>query len=63
MRQILLPRFGDRRMDSIRTGEVQSFLISLIGPRKDGKVSRRAVSGDPLARAAALAFCLIYALK
>jgi integrase len=43
MRQILLPRFGDRRMDSIKTGEVQSYLIGLIGARKDGKVSRRTV--------------------
>ena len=43
MRQILLPRFGNRRMDSIKTGEVQSYLMSLIGSRKDGKVSRRTV--------------------
>ena len=43
MRQILLPRFGDRRMDSIKTGEVQSYLISLIGSSKDGKVCRKTV--------------------
>ena len=43
MRQTLLPRFGNRRMDSIKTGEVQSYLMSLIGSRKDGKVSRRTV--------------------
>ena len=41
MRQILLPRFGNRRMDSIKTGEVQSYLISLVGPRKDDKVCRQ----------------------
>jgi len=38
--QVLLPRFGDRRMDSIKTGEVQSYLASLIGPRVEGKISR-----------------------
>jgi len=43
MRQILLPRFGNRRMDSIKTGEVQSYLISLIGSSKAGKVCRKTV--------------------
>lgn len=41
VRQILLPRFGNRRMDTIKTGEIQSFLVSLIGPKEAGKVSRR----------------------
>src|SRR5947207_5644305 len=40
MRQVLLPRFGDRRMDSIKTGEIQSYLMSLIGSREEGKISR-----------------------
>src|ERR1039458_9949784 len=39
--QILLPRFGDRRMDSIRTGEIQAYLMSLIGSPEEGKISRR----------------------
>jgi integrase len=41
MRQILLPRFSNRRMDSVKTGEVQSYLISLIGSPEAGKVCRK----------------------
>jgi integrase len=41
VRQVLLPRFGDRRMDSIRTGEIQAYLMSLIGSPEEGKISRR----------------------
>jgi integrase len=41
MVRILVPRFGARRMDSIWTGELQAFLISLIGPPEEGKISRR----------------------
>jgi integrase len=41
VQQILLPRFGDRRMDSIKTGEIQSYLMSLIGSPEEGKISRQ----------------------
>jgi integrase len=41
VRQVILPRFGNRRMETIRTGEIQSYLISLIGPQEEGKVSRQ----------------------
>jgi integrase len=41
MRKILVARFGDRRMDSIKTGEIQAFLMSLIGSREKGKISRQ----------------------
>ncbi len=41
MVQILVPTFGARRMDSIRTGEIQAFLIGLIGSQEEGKISRR----------------------
>jgi hypothetical protein len=30
--QVLLPRFGKHDMDSIKTGEIQSYLVSRIGP-------------------------------
>jgi hypothetical protein len=40
-RQVLLPRFGDRRMDSIKTGEIKAYLMSLIASREKGKISRR----------------------
>ena len=40
-RQVLLPRFGDRRMDSLRTGEIQAYLMSLIGSSQEGKISRQ----------------------
>ena len=32
--QVLLPRFGKHDMDSIKTGEIQSYLVSRIGPPK-----------------------------
>jgi hypothetical protein len=38
--QVLLPRFGERRMDFVKTGEIQSYLMSLIGSPEEGKVSR-----------------------
>lgn len=38
--QVLLPRWGKRSMDSIRTGEIQSFLSGKIG-HESGKVSRQ----------------------
>jgi integrase len=41
MVQILVPRFSARRMDSMRTGEIQAFLIGLIGSQEEGKISRR----------------------
>src|ERR1019366_4125322 len=41
VRQVLLPMFGDRRMDSIKTGEIQAYLMSLIGSPEKGKISRR----------------------
>jgi integrase len=41
VQKILVPKFGARRMDSIKTGEIQAFLISLIGSREEGKISRR----------------------
>jgi integrase len=41
MVQILVPRFGAKRIDSIRTGEIQAFLIGLIGSQEEGKISRR----------------------
>ena len=40
MLQVLIPRWGKRSMDSIKTGEVQSFIASSIGPGP-GNVSRR----------------------
>jgi len=40
MLQVLIPRWGKRSMDSIKTGEVQSFIASKIG-HGPGKVSRR----------------------
>ena len=39
--QVLLPWFGKHDMGSIKTGEIQSYLISRIGPREQGKISRR----------------------
>ena len=41
MMQVMLPRFGPRRMDSIKTGEIQQFLVSMIGATLDGKISRQ----------------------
>jgi len=38
--QVLLPRWGKRSMDSIRTGEIQSFLVGKIGQAPE-KVSRQ----------------------
>ena len=38
--QVLIPRWGKRSMNSIKTGEVQSFIASKIG-HGPGKVSRR----------------------
>jgi integrase len=38
--QVLIPRWGKRSMDSIRTGEVQSFISGSIG-HGPGKVSRK----------------------
>jgi len=38
--QVLLPRWGKRSMDSIRTGEIQSFLSGKTG-HESGKVSRQ----------------------
>lgn len=43
VQKILVPKFGARRMDSIKTGEIQAFLISLIGSREEGKISCRTV--------------------
>lgn len=43
VRQVILPRFGNRRMESIKTGEIQAYLMSLIGPPEEGKVSRQTV--------------------
>jgi hypothetical protein len=40
MLQVLIPRWGKRSMDSIKTGEVQSFISSRIG-LGPGKVSRK----------------------
>jgi len=40
MLQVLIPRWGKRSMDSIRTGEVQSFIAGSIG-HGPGKVSRK----------------------
>ena len=41
MHKVWLPRFGARNMDSLKTGEVQKFLASLIGPKEEGKISRQ----------------------
>lgn len=41
MMQVMLPRFGPRRMDSIKTGEIQQFLVSTIGAKLDGKIGRQ----------------------
>ena len=38
--QVLLPHWGKRNMDSLRTGEIQSFLAGRIG-HDSGKVSRQ----------------------
>jgi integrase len=38
--QVLLPHWGKRNMDSLRTGEIQSFLAGRIG-HESGKVSRQ----------------------
>jgi len=40
MLQVLIPRWGKRSMDSIKTGEVQSFIAGSIG-EGPGKVSRK----------------------
>ena len=40
MMQVLIPRWGKRSMDSIRAGEVQSFIAGSIG-HGPGKVSRK----------------------
>jgi len=40
IRQILIPRWGKPSMDSIRTGEIQSFFAAMIG-EGPGKVSRK----------------------
>ena len=48
MRKILVPRFGDRRMDSVKTGEIQTFLMSLIGSREKGKISRQTALKDKI---------------
>ena len=40
MVQVLIPRWGKRNMDSIKTGEIQSFMAASIGQGQD-KVSRR----------------------
>jgi site-specific recombinase XerC len=40
MLQVLIPRWGKRSMDSIKTGEVQSFIAGSIG-QGPGKVSRK----------------------
>jgi len=39
--QVLLPRFGKHDMGSLKTGEIQSYLVSRIGPPEEGKISRR----------------------
>jgi len=41
VQRIVQPTFGARRIDSIKTGEIQSFLMSLIGSRGENKISRR----------------------
>ena len=41
MHKVWLPRFGARNMASLKTGEVQKFLASLIGPKEEGKISRQ----------------------
>jgi integrase len=41
MQKVWLPRFGARNMDSLKTGEIQRFLASLIGPKEEGKISRQ----------------------
>jgi integrase len=41
MHKVWLPRFGARKMDSLRTGEIQKFLVNLIGPNEEGKISRQ----------------------
>jgi integrase len=41
MHKVWLARFGTRKMDSLKTGEIQRFLADLIGPREEGKVSRQ----------------------
>jgi integrase len=43
VRQVILPRFGNRRMESIKAGEIQAYLMSLIGPPEEGKVGRQTV--------------------
>lgn len=40
MKRIWLPRFGARKMDSIKTAEIQKHLANLIVPTKEGKVGR-----------------------
>ena len=41
MRKTLLPYFGAKKLDRIRTGEIQKFLVSLIGPKEEGKIKRK----------------------
>jgi len=40
MDHIWIPRFGDRKMDTIKTAEIQKFLVPMIG-QGEGQVSRK----------------------